>query len=378
MVSRDSMATIEEQIKGLEEEISKTKYNKATQGHIGKLKAKIAALRHRKEKAQAHARSSGGGQGFEVKKSGDASVALVGFPSVGKSSLISQLTEVDSNAADFAFTTLTCIPGVMEHRGAKIQILDLPGLIKGASEGKGRGREILNVIRGSDMVLFVIDPFQKSHFEILHHELWKSGMRLNQRPPQVFVTRTRRGGIEVRSTLEQTNLLEEEIQAIIRSFGIVSATVTLRTDVTDDHIVDTLAGNRVYSRSIIVLNKIDLATEDDRARVHGVLPGDWPVLDVSAKTGEGIEEMKNFIFDNLHFMSIFLKPQGQEADLVEPLIVKDTSTVRDVCAKLHRDFLRKYRYARVKGPSAKFDWQRVGLDHLLRDGDLLTIILRKS
>ncbi len=133
------MATIEEQIKALEEEISKTKYNKATQGHIGKLKAKIAALRHRKEKAQAHARSSGGGQGFEVKKSGDASVALVGFPSVGKSSLISQLTEVDSDAGDFAFTTLTCIPGVMEHRGAKIQILDLPGLIKGASEGKGGG-----------------------------------------------------------------------------------------------------------------------------------------------------------------------------------------------------------------------------------------------
>jgi len=372
------MATIEEQIKAIEEEISKTKYNKATQGHIGKLKAKIAALRHRKEKAQAHARSSGGGQGFEVKKSGDASVALVGFPSVGKSSLISQLTEVDSNAADFAFTTLTCIPGVMEHRGAKIQILDLPGLIKGASEGKGRGREILNVIRESDMVLFVIDPFQKSHFEILHHELWKSGMRLNQRPPQVFVTRTRRGGIEVRSTLEQTNLLEEEIQGIVRSFGIVSATVTLRTDVTDDHIVDTLAGNRIYSRSIIVLNKIDLATEDDLARVHEVLPDDWPVLDVSAKTGEGIEEMKDFIFDNLHFMSIFLKPQGQEADLVEPLIIKDTSTVRDVCVKLHRDFLRKYRYARVKGPSAKFDWQRVGLDHLLRDGDLLTVILRKS
>tara|TARA_B100000929_G_scaffold287649_1_gene274708 strand:- start:152 stop:1297 length:1146 start_codon:yes stop_codon:yes gene_type:complete len=377
-VPRDCMATIEEQIKALEEEISKTKYNKATQGHIGKLKAKIAALRHRKEKAQAHARSSGGGQGFEVKKSGDASVALVGFPSVGKSSLISQLTEVDSDAGDFAFTTLTCIPGVMEHRGAKIQILDLPGLIKGAAEGKGRGREILNVVRGSDMVLYVIDPFQSSHFEILDHELWKAGMRLNQRPPQVFITRTRRGGIDVRSTLEQTNLLEEEIQAIVRSFGIVSATVTLRTDVTDDHIVDTLAGNRVYSRSVIVLNKIDLATDDDLARAHETLPEGWPVLDVSAKTGEGIEGMKDFIFDNLHFMSIFLKPQGQEADLIEPLIVKDTSTVRDVCAKLHRDFLRKFRYARVKGPSAKFDWQRVGLDHLLKDEDLLTVILRKS
>jgi len=372
------LATIEEQIKSLEEEISKTKYNKATQGHIGKLKAKIAALKHKKEKAQAHSRSSGGAQGFEVKKSGDASVALVGFPSVGKSSLISQLTEVESNAGDFAFTTLTCIPGVMEHRGARIQILDLPGLIKGASEGKGRGREILNVIRGSDMVLYVIDPFQKSHFEILDRELWRAGMRLNQRPPQVFISRTRRGGIEVRSTLEQTHLSEEEIRAIVRSFGIVSATVTLRTDVTDDHIVDTLAGNRIYSRAVIVVNKIDLASEEDMVRAHRGLPEDWPILDVSAKTGEGITQMKDFIFDNLGFMSIFLKPQGQEADLVEPLIIKDTSTVRDVCAKLHRDFLRKFRYARVKGPSGKFDWQRVGLDHRLKDGDLLTVILRKS
>ena len=106
------MATIDEQIKSLEEEISKTKYNKATQGHIGKLKAKIAALRERQEKAQAHAKSSGGGPGFEVKKSGDASVALVGFPSVGKSSLISQLTDVESDTGNFAFTTLTCIPGL--------------------------------------------------------------------------------------------------------------------------------------------------------------------------------------------------------------------------------------------------------------------------
>tara|TARA_Y100000994_G_scaffold35722_1_gene26363 strand:+ start:2740 stop:3864 length:1125 start_codon:yes stop_codon:yes gene_type:complete len=371
------LATIDEQIKSLEEEISKTKYNKATQGHIGKLKAKIAALREKKEKAQAHAKSSGGGPGFEVKKSGDASVALVGFPSVGKSSLICQLTDVESEAGNFAFTTLTCIPGVLHHRGATIQILDLPGLIKGAAEGKGRGREILNVIRSCDMVLYVVDPFQDSHFNILDMELWKSGMRLNQAKPQVFITRTDRGGIVVRSTLEQTNLSDEEIQSIIRSFGMVSANVTLRTDVTDDHIVDTLAGNRIYSEAVVVLNKVDLASEKDLEKATSMLPEGWPVLPVSAKTGQGIDEMKDFIFDNLNFMSIYLKPQGQEADLIEPLIVKNTSTVRDVCVKLHRDFERKFRYARVKGPSAKFDWQRVGLDHLLMDEDLLTIIVRK-
>ena len=371
------MATIDEQIKSLEEEIGKTQKNKATNAHIGKLKAKIAALKARKEKAQAHAKSSGGGPGFEVKKSGDASVALVGFPSVGKSSLISQLTEVESEVGNFAFTTLTCIPGLMEHKGAKIQILDLPGLIKGAAEGKGRGKEILNVIRGSDMVLYVLDPFQESHFDILDMELWRSGMRLNQKKPQVFITRSNKCGIVVRSTVKQTNLTHEEIQEIVRSFGIVSATVTLRTNVTDDHIVDTLAGNRVYSNAVVVINKVDLANEKDIQRTMEMIPLNWPVLEVSAKTGKGIENMKDFVFENLHFMSVFLKPQGQEADLVEPLIIKDTSTVRDVCVKLHRDFVRKFRYARVKGPSGKFDWQRVGLDHLLKDGDILSIILRR-
>ena len=79
------MATIEEQIKAIQAEIDKTQKNKATEHHIGRLKAKIAKLKITREKAQAHAKASGGGKGFEVKKSGDASVALVGFPSVGKS-----------------------------------------------------------------------------------------------------------------------------------------------------------------------------------------------------------------------------------------------------------------------------------------------------
>ena len=112
-------------------------------------------------------------------------------------------------------------------------------------------------------------------------------------------------------------------------------------------------------------------------RSRKMVPEGWPILPVSAKTGQGIEEMKDFIFEHLRFMRVFLKPQGEDADLVEPLIIKDTSTVRDVCAKLHRDFVRKFRYARVKGPSAKFDWQRVGLDHLLKDEDILSIVVRR-
>jgi small GTP-binding protein len=371
------LATIKEQIEMIRAEIDKTQKNKATNAHIGKLKAKIAQLKLKEEKTAAHSKASGGGKGFEVKKSGDATVALVGFPSVGKSTLISKVTDAHSETGGYAFTTLTCIPGVMEHRGAKIQILDLPGLIKGAAEGKGRGREILNVIRSADMVLYIVDPFQDGHFNVLHRELHNAGLRLNEVKPPVFINRTDRGGIEIRSTVEQTHLEEEEIADIIRTFGYTSALVTLREDSTAEQIVDALAGNRVYEKAVIAINKIDIATEQDIARARSALPEDWPVMNISAFKDIGLDELKDFIYENLGFMRIYLKPQGQEADMEEPLIVKDDSTVENICVKLHRDFVRKFRFARVRGPSAKFDDQRVGLDHQLMDGDVLTIIVKR-
>lgn len=90
---------------------------------------------------------SAGGTGFDVQKNGDARIALVGFPSVGKSTFLSKITKTKSIVAAYAFTTLTAIPGVLEYGGAEIQVLDLPGIIEGAAEGKGRGRQVISAAK---------------------------------------------------------------------------------------------------------------------------------------------------------------------------------------------------------------------------------------
>ena len=81
---------------------------------------------------------------------------------MGKSTLLSQLTGTDSEAAAYEFTTLTCIPGVIHYNDAKIQLLDLPGIIEGAAQGKGRGRQVIAVCKSADLLLMVLDA-SKSH-----------------------------------------------------------------------------------------------------------------------------------------------------------------------------------------------------------------------
>jgi uncharacterized protein len=92
-------------------------------------------------------------------KSGDARVAMIGFPSVGKSSALSELTNTESVAAGYEFTTLTCIPGVINYKDAKIQLLDLPGIIEGAAKGKGRGRQVIAVARTSGKYIWTVCVF---------------------------------------------------------------------------------------------------------------------------------------------------------------------------------------------------------------------------
>jgi small GTP-binding protein len=366
------MGTMEDKIREIEEEIRNTPYNKATQHHIGKLKAKLARLQDELDKRRA---KKGEAKGYAVKKSGHATVVLVGLPSVGKSTLINALTDAESDVADYAFTTLKVVPGVMHYKGAKIQILDIPGLVEGAAKGKGRGREVISVARSSDLILLMIDVFN-INYELLVEELAKGGIRLNQFPPDISVNRKDRGGISISSTVKLTNMDESMITAIYREYGFINAEILIREDITQDRLIDSIAKNRVYIPAMIILNKIDLVDKENLDDIIKTLEG-LPVLPISAMEGTGLEILRKKLFENLEFVSIFMKPQGKRVDYDEPMIIKKSSTVGDVCDIIHRTFRKRFRYANIWGESAKFPGQTVGLRHVLMDGDVITIVVSK-
>lgn len=363
------MPDVEAKIRELQEKIANTPYNKKTQSAIGMYKAQIAKLREKQEKSS----SSGPGEGWEVRKTGDGTVILVGFPSAGKSTLLNQLTDADSKVGLYSFTTLSCIPGVMKYRYANIQILDVPGIVKGAATGRGRGKEVLSSMRNADLCLILLDATKPQEYDVITQEIYDIQIRLNQKKPDVKINKTSKDGIRIGSTVKLTHLDEETIIRILKEFRINNAEVVLRDDITADQFIDCVEGNKKYMEAITVINKADLVTPERLAKLKGKYDAD---LSISAENGDGIAELKEFIFEKLDLIRIYLKEPGENADLEEPLIMFRDSRIRDVCDKLHRDFVKKFRYARIWGSSAKFPGQKVHDKHVLKDDDILEIHLR--
>ena len=366
---------IPEKIKAIQDEMARTQINKATEHHLGLLKAKIAKLKREQEDNVAK-KSGVASDGFDVRRVGDATVVFIGLPSVGKSTLLNKLTGAKSAVGAFQFTTLTVVPGMMEYRGAKIQVLDLPGIIKGASTGKGLGKRILSVARTADLVLLVLDVFQPYHEDVLVNELGNIGIRLNTLPPNITIEKSAMGGIAVAQQVKLTKITEKHLKDLLHIYGIVSARVVIREDVTSEQVADYIAGNVSYSKALTVLNKIDLVDKEFLTDLKTKLKTD--VIEVSANADINVDLLKEKIYEKLKFIRIYMRPKGGETDYKEPLIAREGDSVEDVCNKLHRHMKKQFRYGMVWGKSVKFGGQRVGLNHILEDEDVLTIIKKRG
>ncbi len=369
------MATIERtslftKIKELEDELKKTKYNKKSQGHIGLVKAKISRL---KDEEQRRAGAKGKTEGFSVRRTGDATVIMVGFPSVGKSTLLNAITNARSEVGSYDFTTLTCIPGLMEYNHAKIQVLDVPGIVEGAASGRGRGREVLACAQSADLVMAIIDIFRPENSETIKQEIYETNLRLNQRRPDVTITKKPRGGIDIGSTVRLTQLDDKLISDVLREYKLNNSSIVIRDNISVEELCDAIEGNKKYVPAIVVLNKIDMIDEEELEKIKAKFK---PDICISADKQINLEALKELIFKRLDFIRVFCKEAGKKADMDVPLIMKQPAKVEDVCMKLHKDFAAKFRFARIWGRSARFPGQKMGLSHRLQDKDTVEIHVR--
>lgn len=238
-----------------------------------------------------------------IRREGVAQVALVGAPNAGKSSLLHALSHIQIKIGDYAFTTLRPVASLTRIGGVLVQLVEIPGLISGASEGRGGGRALLGVLRSADAIAYCVDI--SGPYDALH---------------------------DVRNEVA-------------------------------------LAG--IQLPSMLAATKMDEANERDLANLQAVFP-DLPVVGVSIIDDESLIAFKEAVWKLTGLIRVYLRNNKQVDE--EPMAMEPGTTIFDVATKVHKDLAANFRGARIWGPSARFDGQQVGRDHLLQDGDSVEII----
>ena len=297
------------------------------------------------------------------------SIFITGKAGTGKSTLLNAITNANSPVGAYAFTTLTCIPGLLEYNHAKIQVLDVPGLIEGASEGKGRGREVIAAASSADLIIVLVDALHPEQVNVMKKELYNARIRMNLRKPEVKIAKKPSGGINLTGTF--TNMTKDMAVALLRELKISNADVIIRDDLSPEELIDAVEGNRKYVPGIIAVNKSDLLDAAAKERINDMI---HPDIFISAEHDACVDEMKELIFTRLGFVRVYCKEAGKEADMNEPMVLRKGATIKEVCEKLHREFVKRFRFARIWGKSVKFGGQKVlKLEHKVADEDIVEV-----
>jgi len=266
---------------------------------------------------------------------------------------------------------------MLQYNGANIQILDVPGLIEGAADGRGDGQAVLSVVRTADLVVFVLSVFEIDQYARLSEELYNNKVRIDTEPPRVTIRKKHKDGINVTSSAD-LDLDEETIKSVLRERGYVNANVNIGEQVDIDRLIDGVLDNREYLPSLVTVNKADLIEPDYLDTVHEDLrerdidPDE--AIFISAEEQKGLDSLKEAIWTELGLIRVYMDKPGRGVDYDEPLVLREGDTIEDACEKLGGEFEDRFRFARVSGPSAKHDEQQVGIDHELADEDVLRIL----
>ena len=291
--------------------------HKGTDKLQAELKTKMSEGRETIETKKA---SKKGGVSYKVPRQGAGQYVLLGGPNAGKSRLLTRLTRATPEVAPYPFTTREPGVGMMEWEDVKIQLIDLPPITGDFLEGY-----VSSMTRVADAALLMVDladddgPFAA----------------------ETVVDRLK----EVKTHLVgEKNYAEED-------FSIE------------------------WVKTLLVCNKIDADGAKDRLDiVKEMFAGKFPILEIAAEAGQGLEELRLAIYKTLDVIRVYTKQPGKPPDMTSPFTCPVGSTVTEMAGLVHKDFADNLKSARVWGVGV-FDGQSVKRDHELHDKDVVELHL---
>lgn len=312
--------TPQEKIIALQEMLSVMPKHKGTDHLKAQLRSRLSKLMGELEGPSRGSRS-GNVEPFSLPKQGAGRATLVGPANTGKSLLLTRATGAHSKVGAYALSTLEPVPGMLSFEDIYIQLVDTPPITNLSTQGR-----LYGFLRMSDVLVVVVD--------------------LSDAP--------------VSQTHECFQALEE--------WGFV---------LLGSHKSEEGGSPELEKPVIIVGNKADVpGSLDSLQSLESNLGENYPVLMVSAEEEVGLDELGEAIFRGLGIIRVYTKAPQQKKEEMEkgvPFVLRHGSTVADASAYIHKDLARDLKYAVLWGQSGKFDGQRVGRDHRLRDGDLIEL-----
>ncbi|MFH1239593.1 MAG: GTPase [Candidatus Diapherotrites archaeon] len=366
----DNAKTPEEKMLALQEMQRTAPAHKGGEKLRKEISKKMLALKKQMIKNREQQKKAGSSSsGMNVKKDGIGQVILAGFANTGKSTLLNKLAKTDVEVAPYPFTTTKPEVGMAPYKGAGLQVVDLPALMKGSSEGKASGTQLLSIIRNSDEVVFVLKGSNAlREFKTLMKEVENVNMKFNQERPKIKIERSNFKGVTI-SGKQFLKVKEDALIGFLKSIGFHHASVVLSEDTTLEKVAQSMNDTLVYKKGFFIINTFfGVPSPRDIQKIKKVAD----VIEVNSLDEEEIEKIKDMMFERLNKILIYTKKPGGKVEMEHPLILDIGSKVEDVPEHLHKDFAKNLKFVKVWG-SAKYDGQRVSKDYELKNLDIIEI-----
>jgi len=322
-----------------------------------------------------------GGPKFFVEKEGAAQIVVLGPTKVGRSSLLTSLTNAKVEVSSYPFTTREPVPGMMLYQDIQFQIVEAPALIEGSADGEGWGLQTLALARNADGLILMVDLSNepRKQLELILNELDKARIVTQKPKAQVSIERKHMGfGLRIICIGKLVDCTLKDVENLLKSYRVNDAIVKIQGEASLDDIEDAIFESTAYRPAIIIANKADRAVNLQKQiiELQNFVKGKLNVIPISCKTGLNLDKIGEEIFKMLDIIRVYTKEPGRKNPSPKPFILKRGSTVLDLARQIHSDFVERFMFARVWSRRLTFSPQKVGLNFKLEDGDIIEIHAR--